>query len=261
MLGWIEREVRQCRPIAMRYFTARSLRVARKPDASPVTAADRAVEERLRRAIARACPGEPILGEEFGATGRVGSTYWTVDPIDGTRAFSRRLPTWSILIGRVERGVPVLGFCDFPALGITMAVAPGVRAFERTGTQRRHFPAPRRVALGDAVVFHGGSHWWAGTGYARGFTRLMRATYLERSYGDCYGYVWALRGCVDLVLDCRVKPWDMVPLAALARATGRVLTDFSGRPCHTGPQAVFGSPTLARAACKILRQPYGKSVQ
>ena len=177
LLTWLEREVRACRPLALRYFRSPSLRVRRKPDASPVTAADHAVEERLRRALARACPGEAIIGEEFGTSGRPGNSYWTVDPIDGTRAFSRGLPTWSILVARIERGRPVLGLCDFPALGITIAVAPGVPAFEREHGRVTRLRRPRKVTrLSDTVLLHGGLRWWPPKRALRDrFSRLAHA--------------------------------------------------------------------------------------
>lgn len=253
LLAWLEREVAGCRPIALRYFRAPRLRVERKPDRSPVTAADRAIEERLRRAITRAFPGEAIVGEEYGRSGPAGSSYWTIDPIDGTRAFSRGLPSWGIMVGRVEHGRPTVGVCDFPSLGVRIAVAPGVPAYERSGTQavrlRRAAPPP---PLDDAVIFHGGSSWWLGSRYEPGFARLVRRCFLERAYGDCYGYLWVLRGGADAMLDYGVKLWDLVPLAALAQATGRALTDFSNRSSFTGPETVMAHPALARAICKIL---------
>ena len=253
LLAWLAGEVRRCHPLALRYFRSSSLRIRRKPDASPVTAADRAVEERLRTALRRTCPGEPIIGEEFGTTGRPTDTFWTIDPIDGTRAFSRGLPTWAIMVGRIERGVPTLGLCDFPALGVTLAVAPGVPAHEGMGSRRTALPRPRRVPLRDAVVLHGGLRWWPSGRALQGLIRVAHASYLERAYGDCYGYLWALRGYADAVLDYGVKVWDMVPLAALARATGRVMTDFKGRPCWTGPDTVFASPPMARQVVRLLR--------
>ena len=254
LLAWVERQVLACRPIALRHFRSRSLRVERKADRSPVTAADRLIEERLRRALARACPGETVVGEEFGRTGRDGGTFWTLDPIDGTRAFSRGLPSWGIMVGRVERGRPTLGLVDFPAIGVTIGAAPGVAAYERGGGGTSRLPRPRAVrSLGEAVIFHGGARWWRSTRYAAGFARVVRACFLERAFGDCYGYLWALRGCADAVFDYGVKVWDLVPLAALARATGRVLTDGRGRPSWTGPDSIFASPTLARLIAKTLR--------
>ncbi|MBI3020410.1 MAG: hypothetical protein HYY59_00195 [Candidatus Omnitrophica bacterium] len=256
LLAWVEREVRGCRPIALRYFRSSSLQIERKPDRSPVTAADRAIEERLRRAIARCCPGEPIVGEEFGRSGSLqATTYWTVDPIDGTRAFSRGLPSWGILVARVERGIATLGVCDFPAIGVTIGTAPGVKAYERAAGGCCPLPAPRPVrSLDEAVIFHGGAGWWQRTRYADGFSRLVRACYLERAYGDCYGYLWALRGRADAVIDCNVKIWDLAPLAALARATGRVLVHCSGEPSFSGPDSIFASPPVARLIVKTFQR-------
>ena len=253
LLQWVEREVSRCRPIALRYFRSSSLRIERKPDQSPVTIADRLIEERLRKALGRAFPGESILGEEFGRSGWDESTYWTVDPIDGTRAFSRGLPSWGILVGRVERGRSTLGLCDFPAIGVSIGVAPGVRAYERNNGRPTALPRPRRIrSLGEAVIFHGGPRWWPSTPYARGFARLMRRCFLERAYGDCYGYLWVLRGHADAVLDYGVKPWDLVPFAAFAQATGRVLVDFSCRPSFSGPASLMTSPALAPLICRTL---------
>ena len=253
LLTWVEQEVRKCAPIALRYFRSANLRVERKADASPVTAADRLIEERLRKAIRRAFPGETILGEEFGRSGAPQDTYWTIDPIDGTRAFARGLPSWGILVGRVTDGQATLGVCHFPALGTTIGVAPGVKAYERVHGRVTYLPRPRKIqSLQDAVIFHGGIRWWQSTRYFPGFLRLARRCFLERAYGDAYGYLWALRGHVDAVLDYGVKPWDMVPLAALAQATGRVLVNFSGQLSFSGPDIVMASPLLARRICRIL---------
>ncbi len=253
LLTWVEREVVKCAPIALRYFRSSSMRVQRKVDASPVTQADRLVEERLRQALLKACPGETILGEEFGRTGASRETYWTLDPIDGTRAFTCGLPSWGILVGRVERGRATLGVCHFPMLGTTVAVAPGVAAYERTKGTVTLLKRPRSIRLvKDAVIFHGGIRWWQTTRYFSGLQRLFRSCFLERAYGDCYGYLWALRGHVDVVLDYGVKPWDMAPLSALAHATGRTLVNLKGQPSFSGPDTILASPTLARLICNIL---------
>lgn len=255
LLKAIEREVRACRSIALRYFRSPRLQVRRKADRSPVTAADRAIEARLRRALRRLAPGEAIVGEEFGRSGPPGRSYWTIDPIDGTRPFSRGLPSWGIMVGRVDRGTATLGVVDFPAIGTTIAVARGVRAFERTGATATPLPKAKPApALRDAVLFHGGVSWWKPTRFARGFGRLVSACYLERAYGDCYGYLWVLRGSADAVLDYGVKPWDLVPFAALAGSTGHALTDFSGRPSFSGPETVLAHPAFIRTITRTLRR-------
>ena len=62
-----------------------------------------------------------------------------------------------------------------------------------------------------------------------------------------------LRARADAVLDYGMIPWDLVPLAALAHATNRVLIDFSGRPNFNGPESVMAHPALARLIVRTLR--------
>ena len=251
-LAWAIAALTRHQRIALRYFGTK-LRIERKADRSPVTIADRTIEERLRRDLARAFPGEAVIGEEFGAPAGAPSTYWTLDPIDGTRAFSRGLPSWGMLIGFVERHRPVLGVCLYPAVNRLLAVGPRTPAYAIDRGRRLRLPrAPRPPALDDAVVFHGGSAWWLASRYGAGFSRLVNACYLERAYGDCYGFWWLFQGQADAMCEYGVKVWDMAPFAALAQATGRVLVDCAGRPCFTGPEAVLAHPTLAARIARTL---------
>lgn len=251
ILAWAEAQLPACRNIALRHFGTRCFE--RKPDRSPVTAADRAIEERLRRAIARAFPSDGIWGEEFGRTQPTADAYWTIDPIDGTRAFTRGFPSWGILLARVEREWPTVAVCDFPAVKTTIAVAPGVAAYERVKGAKRRLPRATAVKrLDEAVVFHGGSRWWWGTPYAAGFARLMRQCYLERAYGDCFAYLYVLRGQADAMLDNTVHLWDMAPFAAFARALGYAITDAQGRPSFAGPSGVIAHPSLNRQIVRYL---------
>mgnify|MGYP001594418198 FL=1 len=253
-LAWAEDKLRLCRRIALRYFRSKTLRVEYKADRSPVTIADRKIEEYLRRELARAFPQDAIIGEEFGTSAhRCDTSFWTIDPIDGTRGFSRGLFSWGMLLGRVERGRAVLAACDFPLHDAFVGVAPGVAPYERrAGRMIRLARAGTPPPLSGAVLSHGGSQWWFGTRYERGFARVVRDCYLERAFGDCHAYLWLFRGKVDVVMDYGVKLWDLVPFAALAQATGRVLVDFSGRPSFTGPESILAHPTLAHQIAKIL---------
>ncbi len=245
ILKWTESRFSQCRKTALRYFSA-PLKVERKPDRSPVTLADRKIEEYLRKEISKAFPQDGILGEEFGFTRKDAEHYWVIDPIDGTRAFTRGIPSWGILAARVEKGTPVVGACDLPALGTFLGAAKGGSAFERTGKTRKLFPRPRRVKnIREAVVFHGGTGFFLRTRYKKAFEKIISDCYLERAYGDCYAYLWVLRGYADVMVDMGVKEWDLAPFSVFAQNTGRVLVNFKGKKDFKGPDSIFGNRDIA----------------
>ena len=102
--------------ITLARFGALDLRVAHKPDLTPVTDADEAVEAALREVLARERPGDDVFGEEQGGTVRMSGRQWVIDPIDGTKNFVRGVPVWASLIALLQDGVPVVGMVSAPAL-------------------------------------------------------------------------------------------------------------------------------------------------
>src|SRR3978361_2436646 len=98
----------QADSISMERFKAQDLKVETKPDLTPVTDADRAVEEQLRITLARARTRDAVLGEEMGTTGH-GPRRWVLDPIDGTKNFVRGVPVWATLIALLDGAGPGAG--------------------------------------------------------------------------------------------------------------------------------------------------------
>ena len=144
--------------ISLGRFRASDLLVETKPDRTPVTEADRAVEEAIRERLAVERPDDGMLGEEFGVTGG-GSRRWIVDPIDGTRNYSRGIPIWATLIALEVDGAIQLGVVSAPALGRRWWAERGAGAFverrsdprlpRRRGRGRRPLLRARAAAAGD----------------------------------------------------------------------------------------------------------------
>jgi len=225
-----------------------------KADGSPVTEADRAAEEAIRRVLREGDPEAAILGEELGAEGdtRRGAA-WVIDPIDGTIAFSRGIPLFSTLIARLEDGVPVLGLIDLPALG------------ERTvgwrggGVRRNGEPVRCSTATDPrfALVSHGDAFCFERVGEKEAFVRMARELPLFRGYTDGFGHAQVLSGAVDAMVDLDLNPWD-------AAAT-QVLVPEAGGRCETiaYPEIgkvglVIGAPAIVGALVAMLhRKPSG----
>src|SRR5258708_485084 len=114
-------------------FGALDLRVDTKPDLTPVTDADRAVEAELREVLGRERPDDSVVGEEFGGTITFTGRQWIIDPIDGTKNFVRGVPVWASLIAQLDDGVPVVGVVSAPALQRRWWAARGQGAFVSVG--------------------------------------------------------------------------------------------------------------------------------
>ncbi|HEX4252414.1 MAG TPA: inositol monophosphatase family protein, partial [Pseudonocardia sp.] len=122
--------------ITLARFQAADLRVERKPDRTPVTDADTAAEDAIRAILASERPGDAVLGEERGGT--LTGRGWILDPIDGTKNYSRGLPVWATLIALAEAGRPLVGVASAPAMGRRWWASAGAGAFTRDidGTER-----------------------------------------------------------------------------------------------------------------------------
>lgn len=205
--------------VSLPRFRAVDLRVETKPDLTPVTDADRAVERTLRERIARDRPGEGVLGEEEGDTG--GDVRWVLDPIDGTKNFSRGIPVWATLIALERDGEAVCGVVSAPALGHRWWAARGEGAY-RDG-QRLHVSQVAR--LEEATV---------SCAYARDLAQLEPVVWHARGLGDFWQHMLVAEGAVDVAIDAALVRWDVAALEPIVHeAGGRIETLASGQTAST----------------------------
>lgn len=187
--------------ITLGRFRAADLHVDTKPDLTPVSEADRAVETALRERIERERPGEPVLGEEEGGADASG---WVLDPIDGTRNYTRGIPVWATLIAYADRVAVV----SAPALGRRWWAERGVGAY--ADGQRIHVSAIDR--LGDATVLYA-------------LDRPLPARALDawhvRGFGDFWAHMLVAEGAAEVAVDAsRLAVWDTAPLGIILDEAG-----------------------------------------
>lgn len=194
-----------------------------KPGASgfdPVTEADRAAERAMRALIEAEFPEHGIFGEEYPDRPTQGRWAWSLDPIDGTRSFICRLPTWTTLIALLQDGRPVLGLIDAPVLGERYigwgeSAWLGAEPLRASGCTRL---AEARVSTTDPYLFENNGTW-----------ERIRSEAKTTRYGhDGYGYACLARGGLDLVIECGLKPHDYNALIPIVRAAGGWIGDWQG---------------------------------
>ena len=220
-------------------FGALDLHVDTKPDLTPVTDADRAVEADIRAALAQERPGDSILGEEFGGTATFRGRQWIVDPIDGTKNFVRGVPVWASLIALLDDGVPSVGVVSAPALHRRWWAANGQGAFASVdGTQPRRLSVSSVPELDSASLSFSSLSGWAQLGLRDRFIELTDAVWRVRGYGDFLSYCLVAEGAVDIAAEPEVSVWDLAALDILVREAGGQLTSLDGTPGPHGGNAV-----------------------
>jgi histidinol-phosphatase len=213
--------------LALPRFRAVDLRVETKPDLTPVTDADQTVERALRERIAAERPGEGVLGEEEGDDGS--STRWILDPIDGTKNFSRGIPVWASLIALERDGVVVCGVASAPALDRRWWAARGEGAY-RDG-ERLHVSKIAHVE--EATV----SFSRSGLRDPRTVELALRAWHAQ-PFSDFWAHLLVAEGSVEIAVEHAMNVWDNAVLQVIVEEAGGRFTDLQGNPRIDGGSAI-----------------------
>ncbi|MFG1890066.1 histidinol-phosphatase [Micromonospora sp. NPDC049051] len=232
-------------------FRALDLRVEAKPDLTPVSDADTAVEREIRALLAAHRPADGLLGEEYGeepASGPDGRR-WVVDPIDGTKNFIRGVPVWATLIALLEGDHPVAGLVSAPALGRRWWGALGEGAYAGPDAAGG---SPIRVSavrdLSDASFCYSSLTGWESAGRLDAMLQLMRDTWRSRAYGDFYGYMLLAEGALDVMVEPELSLWDVAALVPIVTEAGGTFTDLAGRPAPAGDAGADCSAVASNGA-------------
>lgn len=224
------------------HFRSGSLDWQSKGDASPVTVADRAAEEAMRRILKAEVPQDGIVGEEFGTEAGTSRRDWVLDPIDGTVSFIAGRPIFGTLIALLVDGWPVLGIIDQPILGERWV---GVSGRETTFNGQ---PVRTRACreLSQAMLATTGPHYFDDHQGAH-FMALAARTDHKRMVmgGDCYNYGLLASGHLDLVCEAGLKLHDWAALVPIVEGAGGTMCDWNGEPLHAssdGHVLAIGDP-------------------
>ncbi|GAA0920473.1 histidinol-phosphatase [Nonomuraea longicatena] len=230
--------------LTMRRFKAVDLQVETKPDLTPVSDADRAVEEAIRGALRRARPRDAVIGEEFGESGR-GARSWVIDPIDGTKNYVRGVPVWATLIALADHDEVVVGMVSAPALGKRWWAAKGGGAWTgRDLTRATRMRVSGVSELGDASFSYSSIDGWEEAGRLDNFLGLTRACWRTRAYGDFWSHLMVAEGSVDLSAEPELSRWDIAALTVIVQEAGGRWTDVAGVPSLDGGSLVCTNGTL-----------------
>ncbi len=233
-------------------FKALDLHVMSKPDLTPVTDADQAVEEGIRRTLSRVRSRDAITGEEQGSTGS-SARRWIVDPIDGTKNFVRGVPVWATLISLVVENEVVLGVVSAPQLQRRWWASAGNGAWTgRSLLKATQMQVSDVRRLEDASLSYSSLSGWEDQHRLDDALALMRRCWRTRAYGDFWSYMLLAEGAVDLAAEPELEVYDMAALDVIVREAGGRFSSLDGTDGPWGGNALASNGHLHEAALSFL---------
>jgi len=234
-------------------FRDLDLRVSTKPDLTPVSEADEAVERALRQRIGEVT-SHVVVGEEFGHQDADDDDFrWIIDPIDGTKNYIRGVPIWATLIGLEHAGRMIVGVVSAPALRTRWWAARGMGAF-RDGESIR---VSSVSALADAQVSFAWDSLRAFDDGAIGhrLLALSRDCWRTRGIGDFWQHMLVAEGAFDIGIDPTVALWDVAAIVPIIEEAGGRWSTVDGRPDVGGSSFVCTNGRLHDEVVEALRPP------
>lgn len=234
--------------IVRRYFR-QAFDVSSKSDHSPVTIADRAIEEKLRDMIKKHYPEDGILGEEFGVKTGKNQRIWVLDPIDGTKSFVMGRPTFGTLIALWEGDKPLLGVIDQAIAGERWVGDGAHTTFNGQAVKTR--PC---LDLAQSCCASTTPAMFSNTGPA--YEAFEKNSQMMGWGGDCYMYGLIASGFMDIAVEASLKPYDFAALIPVIEGAGGKICDWQGKPLtlqSSGEVIALGDPALWPAAQKLLQ--------
>lgn len=241
--------------ITLGRFRAEDLVVETKPDLTPVSEADTAVERALRDRLAEVRPDDSVMGEEYGTSTAPGSSRrWIVDPIDGTKSYVRGIPVWATLIALQAGDEIALSVVSAPAMGRRWWASRGGGAFmdDRLGRVERQLRVSRIGELGDAHLSYAGLEDWQAIGRIDAALALINACWRSRSLGDFWAYMLVAEGALEIALDPEVSLWDLAAPQLIVEEAGGRFTDLGGVRTADGGDAIATNGHVHEAALAVI---------
>ena len=230
--------------ISMARYRALDLQIETKPDFTPVTEADRAVETALRKTLSSERPADGVIGEEFPNSNVDASRTWIIDPIDATKNYVRGVPVWGTLIALALDGEPVVGVISAPAMGRRWWASPEDGAFTQDvdGSVRKISPS-KVQSLIDASFSYSDPIGWELLG-KDSLAKVTNAVWRTRGYGDFWSHLLVAEGAVDIAIEPELQNYDMAAFIAIAKAAGCKVTGVQGQSAMQAGHAITTNALL-----------------
>jgi histidinol-phosphatase len=237
--------------ITLPRFRTADLRVESKADGTPVTDADRRAESAIRQTLRERRPDHAVVGEEFGADGD-SAWRWYIDPIDGTKNFSRGVPVWATLIALRREDTPMCAVVSAPALRRRWWASRGDGAHDEQGARLR---VSTIASLDEAYVSCSDIREFAVWGHDAAFRSLVSRCRHVRAFGDFWSHMLVAEGAIDVGIEPVVNPWDIAAVQLIVEEAGGRFSDFLGVPSIETGNVVASNGLVHEQVLALMQSP------
>lgn len=230
--------------LAMSKFRSLDLSIETKPDFTPVTEVDRAIETAIRETLAQRRPDDGVIGEEFPNTNVQAQRVWIVDPIDATKNYIRGVPVWGTLIALAVAGEPVVGVVSAPAMGRLWWASPQDGAFTKdVDGSIRAINVSGVKSLADASFSFSDFVGWE-VFKSGALQELTSAVWRTRGYGDFWSHLLVAEGAIDIAIEPELQTYDMAAFIAIVQGAGGKVTGAEGQSAMEAGHAISTNSIL-----------------
>lgn len=239
--------------ISLARFRALDLVVEAKPDRTPVTDADKAVEGKLRELLKLYRPTDEVIGEEMDKTGD-SNRSWIIDPIDGTANYLRGVPIWGTLIALRVDGEITTSIISAPALGRRWWAGKGRGAFTKDidGSVRK-ITVSKIARLEDSTLSFNSLEQWRNQGLLEQLLELSTNVSRTRAYGDFLSYMFVAEGAIEIASEHDLKIHDIAALVPILTEAGGRITDLQRELTDDSSSVIATNSLLHQAVQDALK--------
>ncbi|MFZ5376258.1 MAG: inositol monophosphatase family protein [Patescibacteria group bacterium] len=226
------------------YFEKVDVDVNYKNDNSPYTSADTEAEKIIKQVIKNAFPSHGFLGEESGIENPNNSFVWTIDPIDGTKNFIRRVPFFSTLIALMHRNEVIVGVSMAPQIQETLYASKNQGVF----LNNQPISVSKTTRLEEMYLGYGSLKHFLRARYVEQLLSLARSSMNSKSGLDFFNYHLLAQGKLDVVIEPSTHIWDVAPFDLIIKEAGGSFSDIHGEQITPDTTSAFATNGLLRQA-------------
>ena len=235
--------------VSLARFRANDLVIDSKPDLTPVSDADKKIEQLIREHLLKVSPEDGVIGEEFENKVSTNNREWILDPIDGTKNYIRGVPIWATLIALRQNSEITCTVVSAPAINRRWYASKGEGAYVLENIlgkeEKRKLKVSAVSKISDASFAFAEvikkDHW---EDYYDKFLKLTNDVWRSRGFGDFWGHMLVAEGAVDIAIEPKLALWDMAALYLIVKEAGGSFTNLAGIDGVDGPGAISSNTLL-----------------